>query len=130
MVKKLLANVEDVDSIPGLSRSPGGENGNPLQYFCLKNSMDRGAYWAAFHGVAKSWTQLSTHKQIDGKTQVIFFLEYTSLQTILSLPEVYSFLQFRFTLRVWKWSSKAFIIQMCLNSFINYICCLLKFLFF
>ena len=54
VVKKLLANVEDVDSIPGLSRSPGGENGNPLQYFCLKNSMDRGAYWAAFHGVAKS----------------------------------------------------------------------------
>ena len=51
MVKKLLASVEDVGSIPG-SRSPGGENGNPLQYSCLKKSIDSGAYWAAFHGVA------------------------------------------------------------------------------
>ena len=39
-------DVRDVDSIPGLGRSPGGGNGNPLQYSCLENLMDRGAYWA------------------------------------------------------------------------------------
>ena len=48
-------------SIPGSRRSPGGENGNPLQYFCLGNPMDRGAWWATAHGVPKSWTWLSTH---------------------------------------------------------------------
>ena len=41
-----------------LGRSPGGGNGNPLQYLCLKNSMDRGAQWATIHGVTKSWTLL------------------------------------------------------------------------
>ena len=42
----------DVDSVPGLERSPGGGNGNPLQYFCLENPRDRGAWWAIVHGVA------------------------------------------------------------------------------
>ena len=46
-------------SIPGSGRSPGKGNGNPLQYSCLKNSIDRGAWWAAIHGVAKSRTPLS-----------------------------------------------------------------------
>ena len=49
----------DPRSIPGLGRSPGEENGNSLQYSCLENSMDRGAWWATTHGVAKSQTQLS-----------------------------------------------------------------------
>ena len=49
----------EMGSIPGSRRSPGGGNGNPLQYSCLENSMDRGAWWAIAHGVAKSWTQLS-----------------------------------------------------------------------
>ena len=49
------------DSIPGLGRSPGGGNGNPLQYSCLENSMDSGAWLATVHGVTKSQTQLSTH---------------------------------------------------------------------
>ena len=52
-------NVGDLDSIPGLGRSPGEGNGNPLQYSCLENSMDRGAWWVAVHGVAKSRTRLS-----------------------------------------------------------------------
>ena len=48
-------NAGDPGSIPGLGRSPGEGNGNPLQYSCLKNSMDRrGAWWATVHGVAKS----------------------------------------------------------------------------
>ena len=59
VVKNLLANAGDVDSIPDLRRSPGEGNGNPLQYSCLRNPMDRGAWWAVVHGVAKSRTQLS-----------------------------------------------------------------------
>ena len=49
-------NVEDLGLIPGLGRSPGGGNDDPLQYSCLENSMNRGTWRAAVHGVAKSWT--------------------------------------------------------------------------
>ena len=49
----------DPGSIPGSGRSPGEGNGNPLQHSCLENPMDGGAWWAAVHGVAKSWTRLS-----------------------------------------------------------------------
>ena len=52
-------NVGDLGSIPGSGRCPGEGNGNPLQYSCLENSMDRGAWWAIAHGVAKSPAQLS-----------------------------------------------------------------------
>ena len=51
--------VKDVGSIPGSGRFPGEGNGNPLQYSCRKNPMDRGAWWATVHGVAKSQTWLS-----------------------------------------------------------------------
>ena len=53
MVKNLPANAGNAGSIPGLGRSPGEGNGKPLQYPCLENSMDRGAWQAAVHGVAK-----------------------------------------------------------------------------
>ena len=56
-------DIADAHSVPGLGRSPGGGNGNPLQYSCLEDPTDRGAWWATVHGVAKSWTglrQLST----------------------------------------------------------------------
>ena len=62
MVKKSPANAggaRDLDLIPGSERSPGEGNGNPLQYSCLGNPMDRGAWRATVHGVAKSRTQLS-----------------------------------------------------------------------
>ena len=52
-------HIGDGVSIPGLGRYPGEGNGNPLQYSCLGNHMDRGAWWATVHGVSKSWTQLS-----------------------------------------------------------------------
>ena len=52
-------NVEDTGSIPELGRYPGEGNGNPLQYSCLENPMDRGAWWATDHRVSKSWTGLS-----------------------------------------------------------------------
>ena len=55
----LICNVEDRGSIPGLGRSPGEGNNYPLQYSCLENVMDRGAWQATVHGVAKSWTRLS-----------------------------------------------------------------------
>ena len=51
-------DIRDMSSIPGLERSPGGQNGNPLQYSCLENPMDRGFWQSTVHGVAKSWTQL------------------------------------------------------------------------
>ena len=57
----------DVGSIPGWGRSPGRGTGNPLQHSCLENSMDRGVWWAAVHGLQKSWTRLkclNTHTQL------------------------------------------------------------------
>ena len=51
-------DIRDVSSIPGLGRSPGGGCGNPLQYSCLENPMDRGAWLAMVHGDLKSWTRL------------------------------------------------------------------------
>ena len=60
VVNNLPANAGDAGSIPGLRGSPGGGNGNPLQYSCLRNPMDRGAWRATVHGVAKSQTGLST----------------------------------------------------------------------
>ena len=58
-VKASACNAGDLGSIPGLGRPPGEGNGNPLQYSCLENPMDRGAWWATVHGVTKSWTQPS-----------------------------------------------------------------------
>ena len=57
--KESACNAGDLGSIPGLGRSPGEGNGNPLQYSSLENSMDRGAWWAIVHGVTKSRTRLS-----------------------------------------------------------------------
>ena len=56
MVKVSAYYVGDPGSIPGLGRSPGEGNGNPLQYSCLENPMDRGAWQATVHGVAESQT--------------------------------------------------------------------------
>ena len=59
MVKNQAANagdVRDMGSIPGSGRSPEGGHGNPLQYSCLENPMDRGGWQATVHGVTKSWT--------------------------------------------------------------------------
>ena len=57
--KEPACNPGDLGSIPGLGRSPGKGNGNPLQYSGLGNPMDRGAWWAIVHGVTKSQTRLS-----------------------------------------------------------------------
>ena len=72
VVKNLPAcagDLRDVSSIPGSGRSPGGEHGNPLQYSCLENPMDRGAWQATVHRVPKSRTQL---KQLSTHTGFLF----------------------------------------------------------
>ena len=80
MVKNSPANAGDTGdagSIPGLGRPPGGGNGNPLQCSCLNNSMDRGAWQVAVHGVTKRQTQLSMHTQL---TVTYFNLEVKDLR--------------------------------------------------
>ena len=62
MVKESTCNAEDLGSVPGLGRSPGGGHGNPLQYSYLENPMYRGTWQDTVHGVAKSWTWLSVTK--------------------------------------------------------------------
>ena len=69
-VKASACNAGDLGSTPGLGRSPGEGNGNPLQYSCPENPMDEGAWQATVNEVAKSWTQLS---------------DFTSLQYSLSI---------------------------------------------
>ena len=54
----------DSGGIPGLGRSPGEGHGYPLQYSCLENPMDGGAWWSTVYGVSKSWTQLSAIESI------------------------------------------------------------------
>ena len=58
VVKNLPANAGDLSLIPWLGRFPGEGSGNPLQYPCLENAMDRGAWWATVHSVKKNRTQL------------------------------------------------------------------------
>ena len=54
-------NARDVGLIPELGRSPGGGNGNPLPYSCLRNPMDRGSWWAAVHGVTVRHDRVTEH---------------------------------------------------------------------
>ena len=59
--KESACNAGDVGLIPGSGRCPREGHGNQLQYSCLQNPMDRGAWWATVYGAIKSWTQLSMH---------------------------------------------------------------------
>ena len=72
-VKNPIANAGDPGSIPGSGRCPGEGNGNPLQYSCLENSMDRGAWQAAVYSVAKSWAQLS-NKHIEWNSSWVYVI--------------------------------------------------------
>ena len=71
-------DIRDVGSIPGLGRSLGGEHGNPIQYSCLENPMERGTWKAMIHRVLKSWTRLKwlsrhTCKMVLGNKSVFCF---------------------------------------------------------
>ena len=72
--KESACNAGDLSSIPGLGRSPGEENGYTLQYSCLGNPMDRGAWWATAHGVAKSRTRLKWLTHTKGKKQLFYYV--------------------------------------------------------
>ena len=87
VVKNLPANagdLKDIGSIPGLRRSPGGGNSNPLQNSCLQNPMDRGAWQAIVQGVKKSWIQLNSKTTQDGSHSPMF---PSVLQEALAHPE-------------------------------------------
>ena len=89
-------NVGEPGSVPGLGRSPGEVNGNPLQYSCLENPMDRGAWQSTVHGVAKSWTQLSNFTitaYLLTKYYFFFFKE----------SQVLDFKCFHSSLQPWSW---------------------------
>ena len=70
--KESACKAGDTGSLPGSGRFPRGRNGNPFQYSCLENPMDRGARWATVHGVTKSWTSLSMHKHTVSLTSACF----------------------------------------------------------
>ena len=82
VVKNSPANAGDIRDpslIPGLGRCPKGEHGNPLQYSCLENPMDRGAWWSILHRVAKSQTQLkqlSKHTCCIPETNIMLYVKY------------------------------------------------------
>ena len=84
-------NAGDPGLIPGLGRYPGEGNGNPLQYSCLENSMDGGAWWATVHGVSKSQTRLS---------------DFPSLPYSLPLSTLMSYFSDSLTLLTWWWFSR------------------------
>ena len=70
MVKRLAYNVGDLGSIPGLGRSSGEGNGNPLQYSCLENAMDAGVWWATVHGVARVEHDWATSLSLSNETTI------------------------------------------------------------
>ena len=82
VVKDMPANAGDSGLILGSERSPGEGNGNPRQYSCLENPMDRGSWWAALHGVAKD---LDTTKRLNSSSSCFIMT--------LPLPQIYVFLR-------------------------------------
>ena len=131
--KNLPANAgdkRDAGSIPGLGRSLGGGHGNPLQYSCLENHMDREAWWATVHGVTKSWTWVTEYICINSEPGKARWLAKGNLEemscisdssyhkgVILSLSSPCVYLQVLFPL------NKHFIcfttLHLCENSFLQ-----------
>ena len=91
--KDSACNSGDLDSISGSGRSSGEENGNPLQYSCLENPMDRGIWWATVHVVAKSRTRL---KQLNTHTCLLLFICKTSVKCFM----IQSLKQFKLVLNL------------------------------
>ena len=89
-------NIRDAGSIPGSGRFPGGGHGNPLQYCCLENPMDRGAWWVTVHRVAKSWTQLKrlTTQHTSFSCVNFFHQSYVFIARISAFIFILSFFHF------------------------------------
>ena len=87
-VKASASNVGDPGWIPGSGRSPGEGNGNPLQYSCLENPMDRGAWQATVHGVAKSQTWLRDFTQFNSLKMAVLFPVFKGISTLFSIVAV------------------------------------------
>ena len=111
--KELICNVGDLGSIPGMGRSSGEGNGNPLQYFCLENPMDRGAWWATVHGVTvldtMEWLSMSmcAHGQTHTHTQkqnISSFKERTECYSGMFPPLWVAFLSILFFFFSWFFS--------------------------
>ena len=89
--KESACSAGDPGSIPGLGRSPGEGNGNLLQYPCLENLMDRGAWWAAVHGVSKSRARLSDQHLLTyffcGDQGLLFVANHGLLTALVSLVQ-------------------------------------------
>ena len=88
VVKNPPANTGDVPSIPGSGRSPGEGNGNPLQYSCLGNSMDWGAWQAIVHGVARVRHNLEATQEFQPSFQ-LHFLKNTTCKVVHTFGKVY-----------------------------------------
>ena len=81
--KESACNVGDLDSIPGLGRSPGEGNGNPLQYSCLENCMDRGARCTTIRGVEKSLKKVATsHEEQMSPLMILVLPRYEEMSEV------------------------------------------------
>ena len=81
--KESACNMWDLGSVPGMGRSPGRRHGDPLQYSCLENLMDRGAWRTTVHGVAESWTWLSNWAQ-HAQSELIAFAQPRNKEVVLT----------------------------------------------
>ena len=100
--KKSAHKAGDPGLIPGLGRSPGEGNGNPPQYSCLGNPMNRGAWWATVHGVTKCWTWLSKDDNISTGRERQKVCVWGCLSCTKSKIQFYLY----WSVRVWLWSAK------------------------
>ena len=103
--KEPACNVGDPGWIPGSGRSPGEGNGNPLQYSCLENCMDRGSWQATVHGVAKCRTQLSNSHTL---TYLLCVKPAQSVQRLTQMTKILSSYNLRFNEEAERWRIDAF----------------------
>ena len=112
VIKESACNAGDLGSVPGSGISPGEGNDNPLQYSCLENSMDRGAWWAVVLGVTKNRTRLSDFHFLSKKSlpdlesqrcSYVFFVRFYNFRSIFKLK-----IQFKFCIRYELGAKKAY----------------------
>ena len=93
VVKNSPTNAGDLGSIPGSGRSPGEENGNPLQYSCLESPMDKGAWRAIVHGIARVRHNLSSKSPLDAEAEapILWPPDGNELALCIRWPKYWSF---------------------------------------